>query len=181
MFAALHSWPSDASPRGSRRAPRCPRLGGRNGPAAAEHADTQCCEPPSTTGRPPPLALRSPTGSFEQVWTFFYQLPGRFQDLDGHRLLAHQTLQILDLLLELPNSTGRNHVLSCSHRRRPAPIDQVHPIAQDRGLNLQLPGKLRQSLLAGMNSAYRLPLKLDRKDATPICLPAYPLHRRPPF
>jgi hypothetical protein len=40
-----HSWLSDALPRGSRRTPRCPAPDGRNGPVAAELADTPCCEP----------------------------------------------------------------------------------------------------------------------------------------
>jgi hypothetical protein len=36
------------------------------------------------------------------VWTFFYNLTRRLEDLDGHRLLPDQALQIPDLLLELP-------------------------------------------------------------------------------
>jgi hypothetical protein len=41
---------------------------------------------------------------------FFYYLPSRLEDLDGHGLLADKALQLLDLLLELadpPRSTRR--------------------------------------------------------------------------
>ena len=106
---------------------------------AAGLAGTPCSEPPSASGRRQPSADPSPTGSFEQAWTFFYQVSSRLEDLDGHRLLADQALELLDLLLELPNPAGRHDVLARRHGRRPAAIHQAHPVPQNGRLDLQLP------------------------------------------
>jgi hypothetical protein len=56
------------------------------------------------------------------VWTFFYYLTGRLEDLDGHGLLADKALQLLDLLLKLADPAGRDHIFAGRHRGRPATL-----------------------------------------------------------
>jgi len=112
---------------------------------------------------------------------FFYDLPGRLEDLDGHRLLADEALQLLDLLLELADPAGRYDVLAGGHRGRPASLHQAHPVSNDARRNAELSRELGKGLLTRRNPGHRLPLERHRKDPSTIRLPRKLLHDSQPF
>ena len=112
---------------------------------------------------------------------FFYYLPSRLEDLDGHRLLADEALQLLDLLLELADPAGRNHVLASRNRGRPATLHQAYPVSNDARRNAELSRELGKGLLTRRDPGHRLALERHRKDPPTICLPRKLHHDSQPF
>src|SRR5450830_1665427 len=75
--------PASSSRRESGRGPRCPRHADRSRPSAAVTEGNPSPVPRAAPDRQPPWVSPSPTGPSEQVWTFFYYLPSRLEDLDA--------------------------------------------------------------------------------------------------
>src|SRR5262252_1378398 len=102
---------------------------------------------------------------------FFYDLLGRPQNLDLHRLPAERPLELPDLGVGLPQLAGRDHVFTGLHRRRRARLRESFPGADDTWVDIQLATELRDRLLPAQDSLHRLPLELRAEHPPAICLP----------
>ena len=102
---------------------------------------------------------------------FFYDLLGRPQDLDLHRLPAERPLELPDLGVGLPQLAGRHHVFTGLHRRRRTRLRESFPGTDDARVDIQLATELCDRLLAAQDSLHRLPLELRAEHPPAVCLP----------
>jgi hypothetical protein len=80
---------------------------------------------------------------------FFYDLLGRAEDLDLHRLAAERALEFSDLGVGLPQVTRGDHVLTGLHGRRRARLREPLPIPNYVGSDVELATELGNRLLPG--------------------------------
>src|SRR5437867_10862953 len=102
---------------------------------------------------------------------FFYDLLGRAQDLDRHRLAAERALELPSLRVRLAEVTGGNAILTGLHRRRRPRFGEPLPAANDTGRDVELAAQLGHRLLARYDSLDRRSLELCAEDASAVCLP----------
>jgi hypothetical protein len=79
---------------------------------------------------------------------FFDFVSRCLEDLDLHRLLAHQSFELADALVCGPELTSGHHVVVRRDGSGAPLIDQLRPTPDDRGLDIELATELcpRQSL-----------------------------------
>src|SRR6516165_7394882 len=174
---SVHHARNRCSPSRNRCSPS-PGIGVQLGPESASGRPS--LEPHEARGRPLRWDAPSPLRSFEQVWTFFYYLARRFQNLNGHGLLAHEALKIPHLLFELTHATEGDDLFSRLDGRLSTALDQPHPIAQNRGRDLQLTRHLSQRRRPRTDALHRGSFEIAREDATTVRLPLEFAHPDPP-
>ena len=107
---------------------------------------------------------------------FLYLVSRRAQDLQVHRLLADQPLQLADLRLGGLELTGRHYVLVGRDRRLAALGDQVLPALQHAARDPQLAAQLRNRDLAPHQPSDLLTLERRREQPPPVRTPWEVLH-----
>src|SRR5215471_597971 len=110
---------------------------------------------------------------------FFYDLLGRPQNLDLHRLPAERPLELPDLGVGLPQLAGRDHVFTGLHRRRRPRLRESFPGTDDARVDIQLATELCDRFLAAQDSLHRLPLELRAEHPPAVCLPPMFAHGSP--
>jgi len=112
---------------------------------------------------------------------FFYNLSRRLEDLDGHRLLAYEALQVLNLLLKLPQPADRHHVFTGLYRSGAAAFVKLHPTPDNGRLDVELACDRGQRRLPAADPFNCCPFELGREHTTTVGFPREVPHAEPPF
>jgi hypothetical protein len=107
---------------------------------------------------------------------FFYDVLGRFQDLDLHLLAPEQPLELPNPRIRLTQLAGRDDVFIRGHRRRPTRLELPLPVAHHARRDVELAAQLGERLLAGEDPLDLAPLELRREDSPPVRFPRHVAH-----